>query len=158
MGDMRNGMKKWLALGLMAVLLMACSESNKIDPRDEVVGNYTFSATGNLDFNVMGEKYSMPLEGNGDFSISKSGEKDKVMVHIFGDSVYATYKNNSFTLDEDSYELEMNEMSMEVSVTNPTIAREGEALSWDTDLRAVIQYGGMGLIGKGNVSMRGKKK
>ena len=154
---LRNSMKRFWLFMTVAALLTACSQTNGVDPRDELVGNYTYTADGNLDFVVVTETMSFPIKGTGTFSITKSGSKNKVLIHVFNDSAYATLSGNQLRLDEDTYSMEMQDMTAEISVSNDVIKVNGTHLTWDTDLRAVARSGGMGIVGNGSLSMSGDK-
>ena len=144
----------WL---LPVVMLIACSEQNGVDQRDKLVGAYTFTSSGSLDFAFMGESMSIPLDGEGNFSIAKAGKKNKVIFAVFNDSIYATLSGNEIQLDNDSYTMSMEGMSLEVKIANDKITIDGEQLKWTTDLTATVKYEGLGISGSGDVSMTGNK-
>lgn len=134
---------------MTALMVVGCTTQNGVDPRDELVGSYHFTTDGQLVFTVFGETETVPINGDGQFTISKSGEKNKVVIAIFNDSVYATLNKNELRLDDDSYSVEFDGTSVEAKVSNDKIQIAEKKLSWETDLEAVIKYNGIGIVGRG---------
>ena len=134
----------WMAV--IVTLICACTE--KVDQRDAYVGVYDFEATGNLDFYYMGVSVmSMPLDEKGTFSISKIGDKNKIAIVGYNDTIYATVSGNQLTLETTTYSFHDGGVDMEVTFTYDKAKLDKNRLTWHTDVYAVANYNGMNAKG-----------
>ena len=81
-------MKKFIQFCLAALVLVAfaaCEKKQEVDPRDAFVGAYTYDAKGSVDFDFGITRYSVPLNNQGTFTISKSGDGNKVVIEGWND-------------------------------------------------------------------------
>ena len=72
----------------------ACEKKQEVDPRDAFIGAYTYDAKGSVDFDFGITRYSVPLNNQGTFTISKSGDGNKVVIEGWNDP---TDVNNIYT-------------------------------------------------------------
>lgn len=90
---------------IMAVLLAltACEGNKEVDPRDAFIGTYSYEATGSVDFDFGITSYSVPLNEQGTFTISKSGDGDQVVIDGWNDPINATVSGNQLILESNTY-------------------------------------------------------
>ena len=151
---------------MAAVLMVACN-TNAVDPREKVIGAYDYVSGGQLNFSFMQEKFEIPLEGEGSFTISKYGDKDRLKIEIFNDSVFAVLSKDEILIEEpvytmeialDSFGIPMGRLEIEMEAANDKIQVVDSTLKWETDLEATIKLNGVGLAGRGPLSITANKK
>lgn len=140
---------------ILTVLLAwtACEGNKEVDPRDAFIGAYTYSASGSVDFNFGITSYSVPLNEQGTFTISKSGDGDKVVIEGWNDPIYATVSGNQLTLESNNYDTTYGGIALQLSFSYGKATLVDDRLTWDTNVSGKAQYSGLSAIGEGVVSM-----
>ena len=140
---------------ILAVLfaLTACGENKEVDQRDIFVGAYSYEATGSVDFNFGITSYSVPLNEQGIFTISKSGDGDQVVIEGWNDPIYATVSGNQLTLESNNYDTTYGGIALQLSFSYGKATLVDDRLTWDTNVSGKAQYSGLSAIGEGVVSM-----
>jgi hypothetical protein len=154
-------MKKFIRFCLAAVVLVAfaaCEKKQEVDPRDAFVGAYTYEAKGHVDFNFGITSYSIPLNNQGTFTISKSGDGNKVVIEGWNDPINATVSGNQLTLESNNYETKYGEITLQLSFSYGTATLSDNKLTWETEVSGSGQYGSLSATGNGVVSMIATKK
>lgn len=156
-----SSMKKFIQFCLAAVVLVAfaaCEKKSEVDPRDAFVGAYTYVAKGSVDFNFGITNYSVPLNNQGTFTISKSGDGNKVVIEGWNDPINATVSGNQLTLESNEYETTYGEIALQLSFSYGTATLADNILTWDTEVSGSGRYSGFAATGNGTVSMVATKK
>ena len=154
-------MKKFIQFCLAAVVLVAfaaCEKKSEVDPRDAFVGAYTYVAKGSVDFIFGITNYSAPLNNQGTFTISKSGDGNKVVIEGWNDPINATVSGNQLTLESNEYETTYGEIALQLSFSYGTATLADNILTWDTEVSGSGRYSGFAATGNGTVSMVATKK
>ncbi len=154
-------MKKFIQFCLAAVVLVAfaaCEKKQEVDPRDAFIGAYTYDAKGSVDFDFGITRYSVPLNNQGTFTISKSGDGNKVVIEGWNDPINATVSGNQLTLESNNYDTMYGEITLKLSFSYGTATLADNRLSWNTDVSGEGRYGSYAATGSGTVSMVAIKK
>ena len=154
-------MKKFIQFCLAAVVLVAfaaCENKKEVDPRDAFVGSYTYDAKGSVDFNFGITNYSVPLNNQGTFTISKSGDGNKVVIEGWNDPINATVSGNQLILESNNYETKYGEITLQLSFSYGTATLSDNQLTWETEVSGTGQYSSFAANGNGPVSMIATKK
>ena len=152
-------LKRWMPFWMAGIVALLCACGEAVDQRDAYVGAYDFEAEGNLDFYYMGvSAMSMPLDGTGTFTISKTGDKNKVAIVADGDTIYATVSGNQLTLEATTYSFSVSGVDLELTISHDKAKLNKNQLTWHTDISAVASYNGMNINGEGEVEMVANKK
>ncbi|MBO4250543.1 MAG: hypothetical protein J5884_04725 [Paludibacteraceae bacterium] len=155
----RRTLKHLIPVFLMGIIAIFVSCGEAVDQRDAYVGVYDFEAKGNLDFYYMGVSVmSMPLDETGTFTISKIGDKDKIAIVGYNDTIYATVSGKQLTLEATTYSFHDSGVDMEVTFTYDKAKLNKNQLTWETDVYATATYNGINAKGEGEVSMVATKK
>lgn len=94
-------MKKVL-FSLLCVFSAACmfTSCSQEDPRDEFVGNYTFSETGSVDMYSAGTYIgNIPMDSQGSFKISKVGSGNEIKITGDIDNMTGFVKNHEIIFE-----------------------------------------------------------
>lgn len=154
-------MKKFIQFCLTAVALVAfaaCTSKQEVDPRDAFIGAYTYEAKGSVDFNFGITNYSVPLNNQGTFTISKSGDGNKVVIEGWNDPINATVSGNQLTLESNEYETTYGEIALQLSFSYGKATLADNKLTWETEVNGSAQYSSFAANGTGIVSMVATKK
>ena len=154
-------MKKFIQFCLTAVVLVAfaaCTSKQEVDPRDAFIGAYTYEAKGSVDFNFGITNYSVPLNNQGTFTISKSGDGNKVVIEGWNDPINATVSGNQLTLESNEYETTYGEIALQLSFSYGKATLADNKLTWETEVNGSAQYSSFAANGTGIVSMVATKK
>lgn len=154
-------MKKFIQFCLTAVVLVAfaaCTSKQEVDPRDAFIGAYTYEAKGSVDFNFGITNYSVPLNNQGTFTISKSGDGNKVVIEGWNDPINATVSGNQLTLESNEYETTYGEIALQLSFSYGKATLADNKLTWETEVNGSAQYSSFAANGTGIVSMAATKK
>ena len=139
-------------------LICACGNNN-VDPRDAYVGAYEFEAKGQVDFYYFGTPVmNVPLDEKGTFTISKIGDKNKIAIVGYNDTIYATVSGDQLTLESTTYSFRDSGVDLELTFTYDKAHRNKNHLSWHTDVYAEARYNGINAKGEGNVEMEAERK
>jgi hypothetical protein len=154
-------MKKIIQFCLAAVVLVAfaaCEHQQEVDPRDAFVGTYSYDAKGSVNFDFGITTYSVPLNKQGTFTISKVGDGNKVVIEGWNDPINATVSGNQLTLESNTYDTMYGEIALQLSFSYGTAILVDNRLSWNTDVSGEGRYGSYTAIGTGTVSMNATKQ
>lgn len=154
-------MKKFIQFCLSAVVLVAfaaCGGNQEVDPRDAFLGAYTYDAKGSIDFNFGLASYSVPLNEQGTFTISKSGDGNKVVIEGWYDPINATVSGNQLILESNEYETTYGEIVLQLSFSHGKATLADNKLTWETGVNGSAQYSGFSATGEGTIAVAATKK
>jgi len=157
-------MKNWkffCAMLLMATLVF-CGCDRGMDPtksRQAFVGDYTFVSTGNIDL-YMGAVmvFTVPMDKEGEFSISLAEKSNAVWIVAEGDSLLASVSGNELFMEPTKEETTMAGVEMKMSFTYGKATLENNRLSWTSDVDITATYQSVSIAGKGQVDFVATKK
>ena len=145
----------------LSALLFSCTPGGggKVDIRDNFVGAYTYVADGGVDFYMGFTKvFELPLSDEGTLTISKYGDKDRVAIVGYNDTVFAAVNGDELVLEITPVSMNQGGMEFDMSCSNDVVKRTENRLTWDTDIDAHAMYNGTKFTGKGQVSVVATKK
>ena len=154
-------MKKFIQFCLAAMVLVAfaaCEGNQEVDPRDAFIGAYTYEAKGSVDFNFGITSYSVPLNEQGTFTISKSGDGNKVVIKGWNDPINATVSGNQLILESNEHATTYGEIALQLSFSHGKATLADNKLTWETAVSGTGQYSSFAANGTGIVSMVATKK
>lgn len=156
-------MKNWKSLCgilLTAVVLCGCEGgAEPKDPREAFVGDYTFVSTGSIDIYLGTVKMgSVPLDQDGNLSITLAEKSNAVWIVADNDSMQASVSGNELFMEPLKQQLTMGGMEMDLSFTYGKGTLEKNVLSIPADVQAVVSYQAMSLTGNGHVDVVATKQ
>ena len=148
-------MKKVLFYLLVAcVLFQGCIT---VDPpkdlRDAFVGVYSYQSEGSLEVDLGITTFTLPLDGTGEFTITKVGEGDQVQLIGVNDTIYASVSGQNLILDINTIATTIQGYSMELQFANNTATLTDNILNWQTDLEAIVSVAGVSMRVGGQLTM-----
>ncbi len=140
------------------VALAACGGKNEVDPRDQFVGGYNYESTGKAVIKLGIITYDIPLSGKGNFTISKVGDKDKVILVGYNDTINATVSGNQLILESNVVYTENSGVEIQLTFDYDKATLTENQLKWDSSVKAYATYSGYATSGDGNVSVVATKQ
>ena len=140
------------------VALAACGGPGEVDPRDQFVGGYNYESTGKAEIKVGPLTYNIPLDGKGSFTVSKAGDKDKVMLVGYNDTINATVSGNQLILESNVVYTESSGVEIQLTFDYDKATLTENQLKWDSSVKAYATYSGYAAHGEGNVSVVATKQ
>ena len=152
-------MKKVLFYLLVAcVLFQGCIT---VDPpedlRDAFVGVYSYQSEGSLEVDLGITTFTLPLDGTGEFTITKVGEGDQVQLIGVNDTINASVSGQNLILDINTIATTIQGYSMELQFANNTATLTDNILNWQTDLEAIVSVAGMSMRVGGQLTINATK-
>ncbi|MEE1070292.1 MAG: hypothetical protein U0K81_07475 [Paludibacteraceae bacterium] len=124
-----------------------------VDPRDAFVGVYSYQTEGGLEANLGITTFKLPLDGTGEFTITKVGEGDQVQLIGVNDTINASVSGNNLILESNTIAANVKGYSMQLQFANTTATLTDNVLSWQTDLEAIVSVSGMNILVAGQLTM-----
>ena len=90
------------------------------DPRDAFVGVYSYQSEGALEANLGITTFKLPLDGTGEFVITKVGEGDQVQLIGVNDTINASVSGQNLILDINTIDTTVKGYSMQLQFANTT--------------------------------------
>ena len=148
-------MKKFIQFCLVAVvaIVFASCNGNGVDQRDNFVGVYSYTATGSVAFNLGITNYTVPLDEQGTFTISKEGDGNKVVIKGWNDPINATVSGNQLILESNEYDTTYGGIALQLSFSHGKATLAGNQLTWVSEVNGKAQYSGYAATGTGTVNM-----
>ena len=141
-------------------LLVACGLFQgciTVDPpedlRDAFVGVYSYQSEGSLEVDLGITTFTLPLDGTGEFTITKVGEGDQVQLIGVNDTINASVSGQNLILDINAIATTIQGYSMELQFANNTAILTDNILNWQTDLEAIVTVAGMSIRVGGQLTM-----
>lgn len=156
---------KIILSGVLLFGLAACSKDKKeeqTDPRDAFVGAYTYEATGELIIADLPELLSrfdtLPVNQNGEATIAKEGEGNKIIMVADKDTLRAEVTGNQLRLDSNSVNYHFGELNFQMVLTNDRATLTGNQIDWESDVLSAVSYKKLSFSGDGHLKIVAKKK
>ena len=151
------------AIMLMAVLLCGCKRNQEQvepqDPRQAFVGDYTFVSTGDIDLYMGSVKViTVPMNKDGEMSITLAQEDNAVWIIAEGDSLEAYVSGNLLFMEPTTDEVTMSGLVMEMAFTYSKATLTGNQLSWTSTVDITATYQSLSVSGSGQVDIVATKK
>ena len=141
-------------------LLVACGLFQgciTVDPpedlRDAFVGVYSYQSEGSLEVDLGITTFTLPLDGTGEFTITKVGEGDQVQLIGVNDTINASVSGQNLILDVNTIATTIQGYSMQLQFANNTATLTDNILNWQTDLEAIVSVAGMSMRVGGQLTM-----
>ena len=152
-------MKKVLFYLLVACgLFQGCiTVDPPVDLRDAFVGVYSYQSEGSLEVDLGITTFTLPLDGTGEFTITKVGEGDQVQLIGVNDTINASVSGNNLILETNTIATTIQGYSMELQFANNTATLTDNILNWQTDLEAIVSVAGMSIRVGGQLTMNATK-
>lgn len=156
-----------LAVMIAVVALSACEnkqqqpvEEPQVDPREAFVGDYSYVTSGDIDLSagVLPFHTTVPLDYEGEMSITLGDEQNTLWVKAEGDSTVAYVSGNQLFFDPITKETSFGDLVMHLSFTLGKATLEGDQLSLTSDVEVSATYMDYGLSGNGKVDIVATKK
>ena len=145
-------------------LLVACGLFQgciTVDPpedlRDAFVGVYSYQSEGSLEVDLGITTFTLPLDGTGEFTITKVGEGDQVQLIGVNDTIYASVSGQNLILDINTIATTIQGYSMELQFANNTAILTDNILNWQTDLEAIVSVAGVSMRVGGQLTINATK-
>ena len=145
-------------------LLVACGLFQgciTVDPpkdlRDAFVGVYSYQSEGALEADLGITTFTLPLDGTGEFTITKVGEGDQVQLIGVNDTIYASVSGQNLILDINTIATTIQGYSMELQFANNTAILTDNILNWQTDLEAIVSVAGVSMRVGGQLTINATK-
>ena len=140
-------MKKVLFYLLVAcVLFQGCIT---VDPpedlRDAFVGVYSYQSEGSLEADLGITTFKLPLDGTGEFTITKVGKGNQVQLIGVNDTINASVSGQNLILETNTITETIQGYSMELQFANNTAILTDNILNWQTDLEAIVSVAGVSM-------------
>ena len=148
-------MKKVLFYLLVAcVLFQGCiTVDPPVDPRDAFVGVYSYQSEGSLEADLGITTFKLPLDGTGEFTITKVGEGNQVQLIGVNDTINASVSGNNLILETNTITETIQGYSMELQFANNTAILTDNILNWQTDLEAIVSVAGVSMRAGGQLTI-----
>ena len=152
-------MKKVLFYLLVACgLFQGCiTVDPPVDPRDAFVGVYSYQSEGALEADLGITTFTLPLDGTGEFTITKVGEGDQVQLIGVNDTIYASVSGQNLILDINTITTTIQGYSMQLQFANNTATLTDNILNWQTDLEAIVSVAGVSMRVGGQLTINATK-
>ena len=145
-------------------LLVACGLFQgciTVDPpedlRDAFVGVYSYQSEGSLEVDLGITTFTLPLDGTGEFTITKVGEGDQVQLIGVNDTINASVSGQNLILDINTIATTIQGYSMELQFANNTATLTDNILNWQTDFEAIVSVAGVSMRVGGQLTMNATK-
>ena len=145
-------------------LLVACGLFQgciTVDPpedlRDAFVGVYSYQSEGSIEADLGITTFTLPLDGTGEFTITKVGEGDQVQLIGVNDTIYASVSGQNLILDINTIATTIQGYSMELQFANNTATLTDNILNWQTDLEAIVSVAGVSMRVGGQLTINATK-
>ena len=145
-------------------LLVACGLFQgciTVDPpedlRDAFVGVYSYQSEGSIEADLGITTFTLPLDGTGEFTITKVGEGDQVQLIGVNDTIYASVSGQNLILDINTIATTIQGYSMELQFANNTAILTDNILNWQTDLEAIVSVAGVSMRVGGQLTINATK-
>ena len=145
-------------------LLVACGLFQgciTVDPpedlRDAFVGVYSYQSEGSIEADLGITTFTLPLDGTGEFTITKVGEGDQVQLIGVNDTIYASVSGQNLILDINTITTTIQGYSMELQFANNTATLTDNILNWQTDLEAIVSVAGVSMRVGGQLTINATK-
>lgn len=153
----------YVCILLTTVLLLgSCDRSNdpeKNDPRAVFVGDYTFASTGDIDIYAGTIKVAaLPMDQEGEMSISLAEKDNAVWIVAEGDSLLAYVSENRLFIDPTSEQRTFKNLVLDLSFTYSNVILQEDVLSMLMDVMVSATYEEYSLAGRGQVELVANKK
>ena len=148
-------MKKVLFyLSVACVLFQGCiTVDPPEDPRDAFVGVYSYQSEGSLEADLGITTLKLPLDGTGEFAITKVGEGDQVQLIGVNDTINASVSGQNLILDINTIATTVKGYNMQLQFANNTATLTDNILNWQTGLEAIVSVSGMNILVAGQLTM-----
>ncbi|MEE0950904.1 MAG: hypothetical protein U0L62_01675 [Paludibacteraceae bacterium] len=123
------------------------------DPRDAFVGVYSYQSEGALEADLGITTFKLPLDGTGEFTITKVGEGDQVQLIGVNDTINASVSGQNLILDINTIDTTVKGYNMQLQFANTTATLTDNILNWQTDLEAIVSVAGMSVRVGGQLTM-----
>ena len=123
------------------------------DPRDAFVGVYSYQSEGALEANLGITTFKLPLDGMGEFTITKIGEGDQVQLIGVNDTINASVSGQNLILDINTIDTTVKGYNMQLQFANATATLTDNILNWQTDLEAIVSVAGVSVRVGGQLTM-----
>ena len=152
-------MKKVLFYLLVACgLFQGCiTVDPPVDLRDAFVGVYSYQSEGSIEADLGITTFTLPLDGTGEFTITKVGEGDQVQLIGVNDTIYASVSGQNLILDINTIATTIQGYSMELQFANNTAILTDNILNWQTDLEAIVSVAGVSMRVGGQLTINATK-
>ena len=141
-------------------LLVACGLFQgciTVDPpkdlRDAFVGVYSYQSEGALEADLGITTFTLPLDGTGEFTITKVGEGDQVQLIGVNDTINASVSGQNLILDVNTIATTVKGYNMQLQFANNTATMTDNVLNWQTGLEAIVSVSGMNILVAGQLTM-----
>jgi hypothetical protein len=125
-----------------------------VDPRDAFVGVYSYQSEGALEADLGITTFKLPLDGTGEFTITKIGEGDQVQLIGVNDTINASVSGQNLILDINTIATTVKGYNMQLQFANNTATLTDNILiNWQTDLEAIVSVSGMNILVAGQLTM-----
>ena len=152
----------YVCVFLTATLLFGSCDRSKepdSDPRTAFVGDYTFVSTGNIDLYAGVVKViSVPMDTDGELSISRADKENAVWIVAQEDSIMAYISGNRLFMDPMSEQMTFGKMVIDLSFTYKNGELVDDVLTLITEVDATANYEQYSLAGHGQVEVVATKK
>lgn len=145
-------------------LLVACGLFQgciTVDPpedlRDAFVGVYSYRSEGSLEVDLGITTFTLPLDGTGEFTITKVGEGNQVQLIGVNDTINASVSGQNLILDINTIATTIQGYSMELQFANNTAILTDNILNWQTDLEAIVSVAGVSMRVGGQLTINATK-
>ena len=145
-------------------LLVACGLFQgciTVDPpedlRDAFVGVYSYQSEGSIEADLGITTFTLPLDGTGEFTITKVGEGDQVQLIGVNDTINASVSGQNLILDINTIATTIQGYSMELQFANNTAILTDNILNWQTDLEAIVSVAGVSMRVGGQLTINATK-
>ena len=145
-------------------LLVACGLFQgciTVDPpedlRDAFVGVYSYQSEGSIEADLGITTFTLPLDGTGEFTITKVGEGDQVQLIGVNDTINASVSGQNLILDINTIATTIQGYSMELQFANNTATLTDNILNWQTDLEAIVSVAGVSMRVGGQLTINATK-
>ena len=129
------------------------TDPEPVDPRDAFVGVYSYQSEGGLEADLGITTFKLPLDGTGEFTITKVGEGDQVQLIGYNDTINASVSGQNLILDINTIATTVKGYNMQLQFANTTATLTDNILNWQTDLEAIVSVSGMNILVGGQLTM-----
>ena len=127
------------------------------DLRDAFVGVYSYQSEGSLEVDLGITTFTLPLDGIGEFTITKVGEGDQVQLIGVNDTINASVSGQNLILDINTIATTIQGYSVELQFANNTATLTDNILNWQTDLEAIVSVAGVSMRVGGQLTINATK-
>ena len=144
----------------VVMLLAACEGTTpQTDPREVFVGDYSFSSKGDIDLYAGKTKiFTVPLDKEGEMSITLSDQANAVWIVAEGDTAIAYVSGNQLFMDPTTEDIQYGDVNLHLKFTYGKATLEENQLTLPTDVEVSATYQSLSVSGSGKVDVSATKK